>query len=98
MRQTLILFIFKGFNHVVLFSRPVYFCLLTSGVLILDRISNYDFQCVAVYTIPLCSPGSVAYVKGIMQGKPDFIGRWGVASNCSFRLKFVVWTQKVKSS
>ncbi|XP_028418258.1 pecanex-like protein 1 [Dendronephthya gigantea] len=57
-----------GFNHVVLFSRPVYFCVLATGVLILDKISDYDFQCVSVYTIPLCSPRSVAYVKDIMLG------------------------------
>ncbi len=50
----------------------MYFCLLASGVLILDRISNYSFECVAVYNIPLCSPGSLAYVKDVMLGKTKF--------------------------
>ena len=47
----------------------MYFCLLATGVLILDKISQYNFECVSVYTIPLCSPRSVAYVKNIMLGK-----------------------------
>ena len=59
----------QGFNHVVLFSRPVYFCLLTSGVLILDKLTEFDFVCVAVYSVPLCSQSSVAYVKDVMLGK-----------------------------
>lgn len=47
----------------------MYFCLLTSGVLILDRVSKCDFHCVAVYNIPLCSPASVAYIKDVMLGR-----------------------------
>lgn len=51
----------------------MYFCLLAGGVLIMDKISYYDFECVAVYNIPLCSPGAVAYVKNIMLGKTGFL-------------------------
>ena len=52
----------------------MYFCMLAVGVLVLDKVEEYDFECVTVYGVPLCSQGSVAYIKDVMLGRsqPSF--------------------------
>ncbi|XP_022669128.1 pecanex-like protein 1 isoform X2 [Varroa destructor] len=57
-----------GYNHLVLYSRPVYFCLCCTALLTSQRIleANIPYPNIAVYNWRLFTPGGVAALKNFL--------------------------------
>ena len=60
-----------GYNHLVLYSRPVYFCLCCIALLVSKKVleSDITYPEVSVYNWRLCTPEGVTTIKNFLIGE-----------------------------
>lgn len=60
-----------GYNHLVLYSRPVYFCLCCIALLVSKGVleSDINYPEVSVYNWRLCTPEGVISIKNFLIGE-----------------------------
>jgi hypothetical protein len=62
--------VFQGYNHLIVFSRPFYFCLCCGLVLLMDAASRYVTGTpVYVYGMPFTVSTSLTFARDLLKGQ-----------------------------
>ncbi|XP_078349641.1 pecanex-like protein 1 isoform X3 [Oculina patagonica] len=57
-----------GHNHMIVFSRPTYFCALAICILVLDKLNQSDVVTFTVYGIPFATNYTLTYTRDFLIG------------------------------
>ncbi|XP_022800219.1 pecanex-like protein 1 isoform X2 [Stylophora pistillata] len=57
-----------GHNHMIVFSRPTYFCVLAICILALDKLAQSHVQTVSLYGIPFATNFTLTYTRDFLIG------------------------------
>ena len=57
-----------GYNKITVYSRPVYFCLCTSIILVLDAFARQQPDPVYLYGLRINNPASILFARNLMIG------------------------------
>ena len=62
----------QGYNRIIVFSRPFYFCLCAAIILCLDYgYREWDDVSFHVYGLPFTTKGSLAFARDLVKSKTD---------------------------
>ena len=98
---------FQGFNRIIAFSRPFYFCVCAVLVLVLDHASKHWVSMTfTVYGVPFTSGGILTFIRDLVLGayqksgrSPDVWETWFIQGleflECTWILVFLLKACKV---